>query len=154
MQPSQRHVFKPLPYVGELGQRKTTGVMVTDSGYVRREPLAGHLSFLQGRAAAPGRVVGLLSPPSDELGVRAEVPTAGTASPHFWDTPHKGCTLYSAKPRLPTAFLVSSFLVENTASAKVMFSPQESSGFPPKAKPQACRAEAEQPEVSLPCSIP
>lgn len=118
--------------MGELGQRKITGVMVTDSGYMRREPLAGHLSFLQGRAAAPGRVVGLLSPPSDELGVRAEVPTAGTASPHFWDTPHKGCTLYSAKPRLPTAFLVSSFLVENTASAKVMFFPARKFWFSPK----------------------
>lgn len=55
----------------------------------------------------------------------------------------------SAKPRLPTALLVSSFLVENTASAKVVFSPQDSSGFLPQAKPQARSAEPEQFQVSL-----
>lgn len=85
-------------------RERKKGVMVTDSGYMRREPWAANLSFLQGRAAAPGRVVGLLSPPSDELGVRAEVPTAGTASPRFWDTPHKGCTLIQPSLVCPQRF--------------------------------------------------
>lgn len=55
---------------------------------------------------------------------------------------------------MPTGLLVSSSLVESTASAKVVFSPQESPGLLPKAKPQACLAETEWSGVSFTRNLP
>lgn len=68
------------------------------------------------------------------------------ASPCFWGA------LQPTQPHLPTALLLSSFRAEITASAEVLFSPQQSPGFPPMVVPH--RAKPGGSEVSLALTPP